>query len=57
MPFAPPIGFGGALTDPPSLFGEIARMIKTISPGNVLSGGRKNMKGLIDQVIELIYIL
>jgi len=32
-------------------------MIKTISPGNVLSGGRKNMKGLIDQVIELIYIL
>ena len=40
MPFASPIGFGGALTDPPSLFGEIARMIKTISPESTLSGGR-----------------
>jgi hypothetical protein len=43
MPFAPPIGFGGALTDPPSLFGEIARMIKTISPESILSGGREKI--------------
>ena len=40
MPFASPFGFGGALTDPPSLFGEIARMIKTISPESILSGVR-----------------
>ena len=39
MPFASPSGLGGALTDPPSLFGEIARMIKTISPESILSGG------------------
>ena len=42
MPFASPIGLGGALTDPPSLFGEIARMIKTISPeSNFPDAGRK----------------
>ena len=40
MPFASPFGFGAALTDPPSLFGEIARMIITISPESILSGGR-----------------
>ena len=40
MPFASPVGLGGALNDPPSLFGEIAWMIKTISPGSILSGGR-----------------
>ena len=39
MPFASHFGFGGALTDPPSLFGEIARMIKTISPESILSVG------------------
>ena len=45
MPFASPFGFGGALTDPPSLFGEIARMIKTISPESVLFDGRKKYEG------------
>ena len=43
MPFASPFGFGGALTDPPSLFGEIARMIKTISLESIFSGGRKKI--------------
>ena len=47
MPFASPFGFGGALTDPPSLFGEIARMIKTISPESVLLDGRKKYEGLL----------
>ena len=28
MPFASPFGLGGALNDPPSLFGEIAWMKK-----------------------------
>ena len=42
MPFASPFEFGGALTDPPSLIGEIARMIKTISPeSNFPDAGRK----------------
>ena len=41
MPFASPFGIGGALTDPPSLFGEIARMIKTISPESVFFEGRE----------------
>ena len=43
MPFASLFGIGGALTDPPSLFGEIARMIKTISPESILSGGQKQI--------------
>ena len=46
MPFASPFGFGGALTDPPSLFGEIARMIKTISPGSVYPDV-ENMRGRV----------
>ena len=41
MPFASPYEFSGALTDPPSLFGEIARMIKTISLESILFRGRE----------------
>ena len=42
MPFASPLGFGCALTDPLSLFGEIARMIRTISlESNFPDAGRK----------------
>ena len=43
MHFTSLLGLGDALTDPPSLFGEIARMIKTISPESILSGGRKQI--------------
>ena len=40
--FRDTLWIGVALTDPPSLFGEIARMIKTISPGsNFPDTGRK----------------
>ena len=43
MPFASPFRFGDALTDPPSLFGDIARMTKTISLESILSGGQKQI--------------
>ena len=43
MPFASPYEFGGALTNPPSLFGVIAQMIKTISLESIISGGMKKL--------------
>jgi hypothetical protein len=43
MPFESPFGLGDTLTDPPSLFGEIARMIKTISLESILFGGWKKI--------------
>ena len=46
MPFASPFGFSGALTDPPSLFGEIARMIKTISPESNFPDAGKKYEGM-----------